>query len=360
MTSKHCNIRVSGLHKVVKDLSFTGRVKTYPGGGVEIMACSAPVFRRSGWEESGGENRPALEHRNRRTQESNSERAMRRARAKVRDMALCTPFKWFVTLTIDPEKMNRYDMAEITRHLNHWLDNQVRRHGLTYILVAEHHKDQAIHFHGFFNDALKAVDSGTISLEGKKAPVRPRSRTQRERLLAEGGHPVYNLPAWGWGFTTAIEIYGNYNKAVSYICKYIGKEGKKAGGRWYYSGGDIQRPTITYEDIEYREVAQLEGAFMFAPKDARAAFAMLRHLPEYEKEEENRGENQDRLHLLGDLPSNDLRGVCGLHDQGPAAQAPDQNGDTAGAQHTASRAVGGELQQIPGGVRADRKGGVLR
>ena len=83
------------------------------------------------------------------------------------------------TLTLDPARVNRYDVREVTRHLNHWLDNQVRRKGLAYVLVPERHKDGAIHFHGFFNDALEARDSGTVSLPGQKAPRRPRSARQR-------------------------------------------------------------------------------------------------------------------------------------------------------------------------------------
>lgn len=205
---------------------------------------------------------------------------MRRARAQVRDLALCTRFRWFVTLTLDPKLVDRHDMAEITRHLNHWLDNQVRRRGLAYVLVPERHKDGAIHFHGFFNDALPVVDSGTISLPGTKAPRRPRSARQRAQWLEEGGHTVYNLPGWGWGFSTAIELYGDYNRAVSYVCKYIGKDGQKPGGRWYYSGGDLHRPEVSYEDIEYREVAQLDGAVTFAPEGSGKAFALVRIAPE--------------------------------------------------------------------------------
>lgn len=37
------------------------------------------------------------------------------------------------------------------------------------VLVPERHKDGAIHLHGFFNDALPLVDSGTISRPGGQA-----------------------------------------------------------------------------------------------------------------------------------------------------------------------------------------------
>ena len=131
MTENPCNLGVSA-----SELLCTGRVKSYPDGSMELMACSAPVFKPSGWESSGWHT-PAPDaspNGYKKPKSSNAcsnERAMRRARAQVRDLALCTPFRWFVTLTLDRARVDRYDMKEITRHLNHWLDNQVRRRGLS-------------------------------------------------------------------------------------------------------------------------------------------------------------------------------------------------------------------------------------
>lgn len=102
-------------------------------------------------------------------------------------MLLCHPHSF-------PEKVDRYDASAVTRKLNSWLDNQVRRKGLAYVLVAERHKDGAVHFHGFFNDALPVVDSGTLSIGGGK-PRKPRSARERARWLEQGAHVVYNLPA---------------------------------------------------------------------------------------------------------------------------------------------------------------------
>lgn len=166
---------------------------------------------------------------------ANKDRARRRAAAAVRDLGLCNDWAWFVTLTLSPERIDRYDPAEVVRHLNHWLDNNVRRRGLAYVLVPEHHKDGAIHFHGFFNGALEAVPSG-----------------HRDRA----GHPVYNLPGWGWGFSTAIALYGERRAAVGYVCKYIGKQGDKIGGRWYYSGGELRRPEIEWRDEDFATMLQ--------------------------------------------------------------------------------------------------------
>lgn len=190
-------------------------------------------------------------------------RAMRRARVKVRDYALSTDMKYFVTLTLDKAKINRYDIHEITKVLNMWLNHQVERRGLTYVMVPELHADGAIHFHALFNGALEAVDSGTIIPFGEDKPRRPRSAWQRADWLRRGGRIVYNLPGWPYGFTTALELEGNYEKAVNYVCKYISKGLNtdadsipvKVGGRWYYSGGDLGHPEVEFfnanmEDLE--------------------------------------------------------------------------------------------------------------
>ena len=190
-------------------------------------------------------------------------RAMRRARVKVRDYALSTDMKYFVTLTLDKEKINRYDIHEITKALTVWLDNQVRRRGLCYVMVPELHADGAVHFHALFNDALEVVDSGTIIPLGEDKPRKPRSEWQRADWLRRGGRIVYNLPSWPYGFTTALKLEGCYERAVNYVCKYISKGLNtdagdipvKVGGRWYYSGGKLGRPEVelfnaNMEDLE--------------------------------------------------------------------------------------------------------------
>lgn len=169
-------------------------------------------------------------------------RAQRRARVAVRDLGLCNDWAYFVTLTLDPQRINRYDAGEVLRKLRTWLDNNVRRRGLAYVLVPEHHKDGAIHFHGFFNGALEAVDSG-----------------HRD----QGGHTVYNLPRWGWGFSTAIRLYGERSAAVGYCCKYIAKQQEKIGGRWYYSGGALRRPEVEWLDVDFQALEAVEGAQPF-------------------------------------------------------------------------------------------------
>lgn len=106
--------------------------------------------------------------------------------------------------------------------------------------------------------------------------MKVRSEDHRRALERAGGHTVYNLPGWGWGFSTAIQLYGEMDAAINYVCKYIGKEigtnvscetfdgdafTGKIGGRWYYSGGDLQRPTVEWFDVDLREWEGVPGWF---------------------------------------------------------------------------------------------------
>lgn len=261
----------------------------YPCGVMDIMACTEAVFGPKGWEAAEDYSKPSTarlgdDHRGKAEDvqkpkqqpqglAEDIERSMRRARAKVRRIALANEFKYFVTLTLDPAKVDSHDGAAVVKKLNAWASNAVQRHGLRYILVPERHKKGGIHFHGFFNDALPAVDSGTIRVPWTKKPRRPRSEAERAEWLAAGGKVVYNLPGWALGFTTAMELYGDYPAAVAYVCKYIGKDGTKPAGRWYYSGGDLQEPKAVYFEMSPAEIVAEYGdrAFVIYPPGKQIA-----------------------------------------------------------------------------------------
>lgn len=224
------------------DVTHYAKMYTYPCGVVDILCSTQPIFRESGyepftWAKPRKKTAKSETHKSE-PKEEDIARSMRRAKSRVRRLALSNDFRWFVTLTLSPEKVDRYDDTQVLRKLTNWCSNQVKRRGLKYILVPERHKDGALHFHGFFSDALEAVASG-----------------HRDR----NGHMIYNLPGWSLGFTAAIQVYGDYAGAVAYVCKYIGKQGDKPAGRWYYSGGELCEPEVTYGELSPRELREEYG-----------------------------------------------------------------------------------------------------
>lgn len=234
--------RIAGLREQPKTF---GKIYHFPDGSYDIVAANAPIFKPKGFEKTGAEKAvPAAagtadgprEKREPKKDKEDVERAQRRARAKLRRLALANDFRWFVTLTIDPAKIDSFNSEAVVKRMSQWCSNQVKRKGLKYVLVPEYHKSGRIHFHGFFNDVFPVVDSGKVDA---------------------AGHRVYNLPAWDYGFTTAIELYGEYGAAVAYVCKYIGKGAEKIGGRWYYSGGALAQPREEYVDISAQDVAEM-------------------------------------------------------------------------------------------------------
>lgn len=211
----------------------------YPCGSVDIICSSSGGFGFKGWEEAAAEPqqraKPAKREKGKKSEGEDLLRSMRRARAKLRRLALANEFEYFVTLTFDPQKVDSFDAAAVARVLNRWTDNMVRRNGLRYVVVPELHESGRIHLHGFFaGSGLRVVDSGHVD---------------------NCGETVYNLPQWGYGFSTAIRLRGEYAAAVGYVCKYIGKhDQQRIMGRWYYSGGDLKEPERIDLDLDYREL----------------------------------------------------------------------------------------------------------
>jgi hypothetical protein len=269
------------------EILHNARAKIYPDGAITLLLSSRHVFVPDGYELADKQADKRVVAGGKEGQ--NLLRAKRRAKAHVSDIARCNDFTQFVTLTLDAEKLDRYDMKEITKKLTTWLQNRVDRKGLKYLLIPEYHKDGAIHFHGLFNDCLPRTESGLLSAPDGGGAKRPADEAERDALLKQGFAPIFNLPDWGYGFTTAIDLYGDRRKAVNYVVKYIGKYGSsKIGGRYYYSGGKLSRPKIRLANVDYISMRDALGGYTFSIEDAELEMTQI----------EIDNEEQPRLHWL--------------------------------------------------------------
>lgn len=255
------DIRVIILSRSLFGLSrnnalYNCRTKLYPTEDglkiVEQMACSVPIFNPDGCELREKSKSGTLDDfpRAQTSEEDKLDRSKRRARAKLNDLICCNDWKYFVTLTLDGEKISRDDYGAIIKKLNLFLGNRVRRKGLYYVGVCETHKKGGLHFHFLTNDAFDLVDSGTVIRPDVKRPVR-LSTALRQGYELSTLRPVFNVTDWTLGFSTAIEVYGDTKALANYVGKYITKGTEKVGGRWYYSGGKLRKPEYIYSRIDY-------------------------------------------------------------------------------------------------------------
>lgn len=99
-----------------------------------------------------------------------------RAKRDVLEYALCNPWDWFVTLTLDKEKQDRFDLEGWHERFLQWVLDQ-RKKGLIckFLLIPEQHEDGAWHAHGFFSGNMEVVSFKDMAAAGLPVPDYLRS-----------------------------------------------------------------------------------------------------------------------------------------------------------------------------------------
>lgn len=205
-------------------ITSNARIKHYPDCPV-LQVSNAPIFRQAGYEPQ--ERLYSVSAKGEAVHPERSlESSRNRARAAIRDIALCNEFTHFFTLTLNKEKIDRYDAEAIAKRLRNYLRNVSVRKGFRYLLVPEHHKDGALHFHG-------------LCRIGDMQLVRGVEKEKGRLLSTKEGREVYNCPDWSLGFSTFIPLDENREKVAAYVCKYISKGESKIFGKWYWASRDL-------------------------------------------------------------------------------------------------------------------------
>lgn len=166
----------------------------------------------------------------------NRARSVRRTKQMIYDYAISNHWEWFITMTFDGAKVDRYDYAEVSGVMSRWLQSQRKNNapGLKYMLVPEQHEDGAWHFHGLLSNCgkMKFKDLGFID---KKS-----------------GRQQYRIPSFRSGRTNA-QVIGDSDKAVNYITKYVTKEsdGLLRGKKRYWNSQNLELPEVEYGYIDH-------------------------------------------------------------------------------------------------------------
>lgn len=148
-----------------------------------------------------------------------------RSKKMVRQYGRCNPWDWFVTLTFDPQKYNRFDFETIQKALAKFINNYNQRkknpaHKVRYLLIPEMHEDGAWHLHGFFD----GIDPNDL-------------------VINENGYIEWKQYRKKFGFISMSKIK-DLDKATGYIMKYISKDMARTvtdlGAHLYYASQGLE------------------------------------------------------------------------------------------------------------------------
>lgn len=143
--------------------------------------------------------------------------AFSRARSMVLQYALCNPWDYFFTGTLDKLKQDRYDLDTFSSRLSQWIRDKRKAYDAKFqvLLVPEGHQDGAWHIHGLVYGLPGSVT----------CPFQPPA----PRKLIEGG--FLNWPDYQtkFGFCSLAPIRDPIATAF-YISKYVSKDLSRRAG----------------------------------------------------------------------------------------------------------------------------------
>lgn len=216
-----------------------GVLKNY--GGLKYKLVHFKVLRTSGLElpETKGITLARGE-----ANDDKLENNISRAKATVMELAMCNPWDYWMTLTLDPKKYDRTNLQIFRKDFTRWLRNLRSRHGydIKYLLIPELHQDgKSWHMHGFISglpiDQLRLFDVFTEKL--------PPYIVKKRNL----GYEVYDWPSYRFKFGFVdVEPIRSRDACSKYVTKYISKELDKTiqdlEANLYYCSQGLRRAEV--------------------------------------------------------------------------------------------------------------------
>lgn len=166
--------------------------------------------------------------------------AVSRARKNVLELALCNPWDWFGTFTLDKEKYNRYDLEKFHKDFTQWIRDQRKKTGapIRFLLVPELHQDGAWHIHGL----LYSVP-GLVSFRD----LRTQLHTRVPDKLVDGDFYCWMDFHQKFGFCSLGAIrdpIGVSHYIAKYITKSTDESGVDVGKHLYYCSRGLDRSVL--------------------------------------------------------------------------------------------------------------------
>lgn len=161
------------------DTVTNARLKCYLAKNV-LQVSNYEIFPTGKWERSDGKPKRQLRAKDplddSEPEVKDPERSLfeskRRAKSKVRDIALCNHFTHMFTWTLDQELVDRYDPEVVYKKVRAFLSNATQRKDFRYVCIPEFHKLRfgesrpGIHMHGLctLGDVQMAIKTIRVRL----------------------------------------------------------------------------------------------------------------------------------------------------------------------------------------------------
>lgn len=171
-----------------------------------------------------------------------------RTRSRVFEIAICNEWDYFVTMTIDGDKLARDDLQGYRKKLSKFLNNYNGEHNIriAYLLIPELHQDGInYHIHGLLS-GLPLEHLTKFSTTDKL----PRKIIAMQKM----GRDIYTWSAYSsrFGYITLEKIIDS-ERCAFYITKYIKKgiagTSAKVGLNYhlYYCSQNLNRAAVEYQ-----------------------------------------------------------------------------------------------------------------
>ncbi|MDE6664006.1 MAG: hypothetical protein K2K46_11800 [Lachnospiraceae bacterium] len=213
--------------------TYNRRTTDYGNGKIEVAAYHSPRLRYVG---SGRKPSGRKADTSDKAQEERTRRQVYAIRRRIKGYAFSNSFRWFVTLTFNPEKVDSSNYETAKNTLLKWCRRMRDRHKqFDYLIIPELHKSGAVHFHGLLGDIPAHFAEAANQKTGE-----PIIRHNRQ---------VYNLTEWEYGFSDCEEIESP-ERAASYITKYVTTalltDKKMYNKKRYFNSQGLAKPVVVF------------------------------------------------------------------------------------------------------------------
>lgn len=188
-----------------------------------------------------------------------------RARIVIEEYALCNPWQYFVTLTIDGEKLDRSNLETFRKKLQQMIRDFRRNSGgeISYLLVPELHPvalkngQTQWHLHGLMNLPEQCL----VPFENRPIYGRTKNRYPpkyiRDKLKQGGNVSYWKQYADSFGYSI-VEPVQSGDASARYLMKYVSKEQgrtaeklKKGQNLYYHSTGLKKSEKVPPDMLEH-------------------------------------------------------------------------------------------------------------